>query len=92
MLQSAKRRLAMLERSIEVPLTAERVLALIEERVRLTGASRDDVIDALAGSMSSENLNRVADALVLRAFKADVEAANEWKRNVLLELQTYPGR
>ena len=53
MLQGTKRRLAMLERSIELPLTAERVLALVEERVRLTGASRNDVIDAMAASMTS---------------------------------------
>jgi hypothetical protein len=33
MLQGTKRRLAMLERSIELPLTAERVVALVEERV-----------------------------------------------------------
>ena len=83
MLQGAKRRLALLERSIELPLTAERVVALIEERVRLTGASRDDVIDALADSMSSENRNRVIDPLVLQAFKGDVEAANEWKQKAV---------
>jgi hypothetical protein len=52
MLQSAKRRLAMLKRSIELPLSAERVLALVEERVRFTGASRNDVIDAMAASMT----------------------------------------
>ena len=52
MLQGTKRRLAMLERSIELPLTAERVLALVEERVRFTGASRNDVIDAMAASMT----------------------------------------
>jgi len=42
----------MLKRSIELPLSAERVLALVEERVRFTGASRNDVIDAMAASMT----------------------------------------
>ena len=72
MLQGTKRRLAMLERSIELPLTAERVLALVEERVRLTGASRNDVIDAMAASMTSEKRHRVIDVLVLKAFKGYV--------------------
>ncbi len=77
MLQSAKRRLSVLERCIELPVTAERALALVEERVRLTGASRNDVIQALANSMTAEKRNSVVDALVLKAFQGDVEAANE---------------
>jgi hypothetical protein len=85
MLQGTKRRLAMLERSIELPLTAERVLALVEERVRLTGASRNDVIDAMAASMTSEKRHRVIDVLVLKAFKGNVEAAATTLLKVMID-------
>ena len=87
MLQGTKRRLAMLERSIELPLTAERVLALVEERVRLTGASRNDVIDAMAASMTSEKRHRVIDVLVLKAFKGTVEAAHQWKQKAVADMR-----
>ena len=86
-MQGTKRRLAMLERSIELPLTAERVLALIEERVRLTGASRNDVIDAMAASMTSEKRHRVIDVLVLKAFKGNVEAAHQWKQKAVADMR-----
>jgi hypothetical protein len=67
----------MLERSIELPLAPERFIARIEERIRFTGASRNNVIDASTRSMSHE--------------KRDREAANAWKRNVLLEVPSDPG-
>jgi hypothetical protein len=42
MLSSAKRRMSALERSIHLPLTADRFLARVEEVIRLTGASSNE--------------------------------------------------
>ncbi len=56
MLLSAKRRLAMLERSTELPLTVECFLARVKEHVRLTGASLDEAFRSLLVSLSDENL------------------------------------
>jgi len=88
MLQSAKRRLGILERSIELPPTAERFMARVAEHVRLTGASNDDAIRALTTSISDENLDRLIDALLLQGFDGNIEAAKEWRRQAGLETGT----
>jgi hypothetical protein len=86
MLQSAKRRLATLERSIELSLTGKRVLAQVQERVRLTGASFEEAADSIGESLSRDNLNRIVDELLCDEFDGDMEAANEWKRKATAEL------
>ena len=63
---SAKRRLATLERSIELPLTVERFLARVEEHVRLTGASLDEAFRFLLAPLSVENLDRLEEELMQR--------------------------
>jgi hypothetical protein len=40
MLNNAKRRISILERSIELPMTAERFFASVQERARKLGAHR----------------------------------------------------
>jgi hypothetical protein len=90
MLQGAKRRLATLERSIELPLTGARLLAQVQERVRLTGVSFDEAADSFAQSLSRDNLNRIVDELLCDEFDGDLEAANEWKRKEV-ERQSGPG-
>jgi hypothetical protein len=47
MLSSTKRRISLLERSIELPITAERFLASVQDRVRFTGESLDDAFRSL---------------------------------------------
>jgi hypothetical protein len=68
MLSSTKRRIALLERSIELPITAERFWASVQERVRLTGASVDEAFRSLLASLSDENLDRLEEELVQRAI------------------------
>jgi hypothetical protein len=70
MLNSAKRRISALERMIELPITAERFFASVEQRVRLTGASFDEVFRSSLISLSDENLDRIKKELTQRVFGA----------------------
>jgi hypothetical protein len=68
MLSSAKRRMLVLERSIHLPITAERYLTLVEERVRLTGASHDDASQSVLVSLSDQDLDCLIKELEQRAL------------------------
>jgi hypothetical protein len=80
MLHGAKRRISALERSIALPVTAERFLASVQERVRLTGASFEEAGQSLLASLSVETLDRLADELLQLACGDDMEARNEVMR------------
>jgi hypothetical protein len=66
MLTSAKRRISILERSIELPMTAERFFAGVQERVRLTVASFEEAFQTLLRSLSDGNLDRLEKEQILR--------------------------
>jgi hypothetical protein len=74
MLSSAKRRISLLERSIQLSMTAERFSALVEERMRLTGMGFEEASQSLIDSLSVENLDRLEKELVRRVFGDEVEA------------------
>jgi len=74
MLASTKRRMSILERSIQIPLTVERSLALIQERVRLTGASLEDACQCVLRSLSARDLDRLAEEFTLLGFGDETEA------------------
>jgi hypothetical protein len=80
MLNSAKRRITVLERSIPLPITADRILACAQERVRLTGASLDEALQSLMVSLSVEDLNRLVEEFLQHVYGDDVEAKEEAKR------------
>jgi hypothetical protein len=87
MLSSAKRRISILERSIQLPMTAERFAALVEERMRLTGMSIGEASQSLIAALSPENLGRLEKELLQRmqrAFGDDVEARDRAMRNASL--------
>ena len=73
MLNSAKRRISLLERSIELPITLERFVISVQERARLTGASLDDAFQSLLVSLNDENLERLEKELIQRGFGDRVE-------------------
>jgi len=66
MLTSTKRRISILERSIELPITAERFLASVQERARLTGASLEEAFQSLLPSLGDRNLERLEQELIQR--------------------------
>jgi len=72
MLSSTKRRIALLERSIELPITERRFLAGVENQVRLTGASFDDVLRCSLASLSYENLCRLEEEVTRRLISGGV--------------------
>jgi len=73
----AKHRMSILERSIELPLTAERFLASVQERVRHTGMSAIHAFRSLITSLSNENLDRLETELAKRAAKQ----LDHWRRS-----------
>ena len=82
MLTSTKRRISILERSIELPITAERFLASVQERARLTGATLEEAFQSLLPSLSDGNLERLESELKQRygdptPYNAVVETAEE---------------
>ncbi|MGP0071774.1 MAG: hypothetical protein ACLPWF_07565 [Bryobacteraceae bacterium] len=81
MLSSTKRRISVLERSIELPITAERFLASVQDRVRLTGASFDEVFRSSLASLSYENLCRLEKEVMQRVRGDDLQARDVAVRN-----------
>jgi hypothetical protein len=71
MLSSAKRIISLLERSIRLPMTAERFGSLVEERMRLTGISIEEASQSLISTLSVENLDRLERELTRRVFSDD---------------------
>jgi len=84
MLSSAKRRISLLERSIELPMTFERFKSLIEERMRLTGISVEEACESLISTLGVENLDRLEKELI-QVFGDDVEASDDAARNAATE-------
>ena len=80
MLSSAKRRISLLERSIELPMTFERFKSLIEERMRLTGMGVEEASQSLIDSLSVENLGRLEKEL-MQVFGDELEASVDAPRN-----------
>jgi len=58
MLISTKRRMSALERSIHIPMTADRFLARVQEVVRLMGASTDEAFRSLMAPLKHHELDR----------------------------------
>jgi hypothetical protein len=74
MLETVKRRLAGLERSIQPPLTAERFWSRLEEHARLTGASFDEALRAEMAKLSAEDFKSVKRGLEEIAFAGNTAA------------------
>jgi len=77
LLSSAKRRMSALERSIHLPITADRFLARVEEVIRPTGASRDEAFRLLMDPLTEHELEHLIEELLERACGDDMEARNE---------------
>jgi len=68
MLNGAKRRMAVLERSIQLPVTVDRFLARVNERARLTGASFDDALGSLVVSLGDQELAYLVEELERQGY------------------------
>jgi len=66
MLSSTKRRILLLERSIELPITADRFLASVQDRIRFTSESLAEAFRSLLFPLSIENLNRREEEIMQR--------------------------
>ena len=84
MLSNTKRRMSVLERSIQIPVTAEIFFARAEERARLTGASFDEALQSLILSLTTRDLERVAEELMQVACGDDMEARNEVMQRAMM--------
>jgi len=84
MLSNTKRRMSVLERSIQIPITAEILLARAEERARLTGASLDEAFQSLIASVATRDLERVGEEFMQLTCGDDMEARNEVMRRATM--------
>ena len=76
MLASTKRRMSILERSIQIPLTVERSLALIQERVLPHGREfGEDASQSVIRSLSARDMDRLlAEEFTQLGFGDEMEA------------------
>jgi hypothetical protein len=72
----------MLERSIPVPMTADLLLARAEKHVQRTGASLEAAIQSLVGSVTDDDLYRLAAEFERLAFGDDTAARDAAKHKV----------
>jgi hypothetical protein len=80
MLEKTKRRLTTLERSIELPITAERFMTSVNDHMRLMGVNMEDAVRFVAKPFSAEKLDGVVEKLLNAAFGANTDAKEEWLR------------
>jgi hypothetical protein len=78
MFSRTKRRMSVLERSIHIPMTADRFLARAEEVVRLTGSSIDEAFRSLVASLKDHELDHLTDELLDQIFGDDIAAREEF--------------
>ncbi len=83
MLSSTKRRRSVLERYIQLPITADILMARAEERARLRGASFDEACQSLVASLSVRDLECVAEELMQLSCGDDMEARNAVTRRAM---------
>jgi hypothetical protein len=76
--------MAVLERSIQIPITAKILMARAEERVQLTGASIEEAFQSLIPSLSTRDLECVLEEFMQLAFGDDMEARNEAMRRAMM--------
>ena len=81
MLRGAKRRLTVLERSIELPINADHFMACIEDHMRLTGVNFEEAMRTVMGPFSIEKLDSLVEQLLDAAFGANTDAKEEWRHN-----------
>jgi hypothetical protein len=89
MLEKAKRRLIMLERSIELPITAERFMTCVDDYMRLTGVNMQDAVNFVAEPYSGEKLDGLLEELLNAAFGTNTDAKEEWVRRRKAELRGF---
>jgi hypothetical protein len=80
MLSSTKRRMSALERSIHIPMTADRFLARVQEVVRVTGTSTDEAFQSLVAPLKDHELDHLIEEFLKQIFGDDIAAREEFKR------------
>jgi hypothetical protein len=76
--------MSVLERSIQIPITAEVLLARAEERARLTGATFQEAFRSLIASLATRDLECVAEEFMQLSCGDDMEARNEVMRRAMM--------
>ena len=74
--------MAVLERSIQLPITADIFLTRAQERARLTGASFEEAIQSLIVSLTTRDLECVGEEFMQRSFGNNTEAREAFKRKI----------
>ena len=83
MLRGVRRRLAHLEESIPIPLTAERFLIRANIRATRTGGGLGSAITTLLGDLSDNELDSLQAEFEQAVFGSDTEARDKARRETL---------
>ena len=83
MLRSIRRRLARVEESLPLPMTAERFMARTHQLAMRTGRSLGDSMDKLIKNLSDKELESLIPEVEQMAFGSDTAARDAAKREVL---------
>jgi hypothetical protein len=82
-MRGLEKRLARLEESVPLPLTAERFVACASQHARRSGVSTSSAMDTLVKGLSDSELDSLAAEFEQIVFGSDTAARDAAKREVL---------
>ena len=83
MLCSINRRIARIEQTIPIPMTRDRLVALVHRDMKRTGEGLESVIGTLIKDLGDRELDSLRAECEQAMFGSDVAARDAWRREVL---------
>ena len=83
MLRTINRRIARVEQTIPIPMTRDRLVALVHRDMKRTGESVESVIGVLIRDLGDRELDSLRAECELAMFGSDTAARDTWRREVL---------
>jgi hypothetical protein len=83
MMRSIGRRLNRVEQAVPIPMTRDRLVALVHRDLKRTGESVDSVIGALIKDLGDRELDSLHAECEHAMFGSNVAARDAWRREVL---------
>ena len=83
MLRTVYQRIARVEQTIPIPMTRDRLVALVHRNMERTGESVESVIGALIKDLGDRELDSLRAECEQAMFGSDVAARDAWRRKVL---------
>jgi hypothetical protein len=81
-LREISRRITRVEQTIPIPMTRDRLVALVHQAMMRTGESVDSVIGALIKDLGDRELDSLRAECEHAMFGSDVAARDAWRREI----------